>query len=168
MRLRYLLIAGLSVVCNGAVADSPLPPPGLTTICNAPNTHCATSDPISRRTTLVGRASGEALWVIDGFHRFFDVSNDGQALFVQSGFGNLLPTDVTRDQILFTIFRDGKLLQSVSIGALFDNPASLQRTASHLSWGQLEKIDANDNVVLMLVDGRRVAYSLVTGQKAAP
>jgi hypothetical protein len=137
------------------------------TVCNAPNTHCATSDPASRKTTLIGRASGEALWVIDGYNRYFDVSNDGRTILLRPDDANLAPVNASREHVLFIIVRDGRPIQSVKVGELFQSPAELRRTTSHLSWGHLEKIDAKDNAVFLLVDGRRVSYSLITGMSTS-
>lgn len=165
MRWHFMLIVVLCLACEAATADAPPPPPSLRTVCNSPRTHCATSDPVSRKTTLVSRVSGEALWSLDGYHRYFEVSNDGRTILLLSDYANLAPLNATNVHVLFTIYRDGRLIQSVLLGALFESPAKLQRTTSHLSWGQLEKIDVKDNAVFTLVDGRIVAYSLVTGRR---
>jgi hypothetical protein len=81
----------------------------------------------------------------------------------QSDYANLAPLDATKAHVLFTIYRDGKSIQTVTLGALFNSVSTLKQTASHLSWGHLEKIDASDNAVFLLDDGRRISYSLVTG-----
>jgi hypothetical protein len=159
----YLLFPFLCAICSLSIADAPLPPPTITTICNVSNTHCATSDPASRKTTLVERNSGVTLWSIDRYFRFFNVSNDGQAILAQSDYANLAPLDVTNGHVFFIIYRGGKPIQTVLFGTLFESASTLERTASHLFWGSLEKIDAKDNAVFLLVDGRRVSYSLVTG-----
>ncbi len=167
MRWTYLLIAPLSIYCSVSIADAPLPPPSVKTICNVANSHCATTDPNSFKTTLVERSSGAVLWSVDRYLRFFQVSNDGHAILAQSDYANLAPMDATKEHILFIIYRDGKPIQTVPLGALFESVAKLQRTVSHLSWGHLEKIDAKDNAVFLLDDGRRVSYSLVTGLRGS-
>ncbi len=158
-------MASLAIYCQAAIADSPLPPPSLITVCNSPNSHCATSNPASSKTILANRATGEALWSIDGYFRYFDVSNDGRTVLIQSDFGNFLPLNAGVDQALFSFVRDGRSLHVVKLGDLFRSAAELTRTASHLSWGHLEKIDGADNANFLLVDGRRVSYNLATGMR---
>ena len=166
MRPHFLLLALFSIACDFSIADSPLPPPTIKTICNVSNNHCATSDPVTNKTILFERNSGVTLWSIDRYFRFFNVSNDGLAILAQSDYANLAPLDVTKEHLLFIIYRGGKPIQTVLLGTLFENASTLERTASHLFWGRLEKIDTKDNAVFLLVDGRRVSYSLVTGLKA--
>ncbi len=160
---RYISTTVFTIHSSLAGADAPLPLPRVATVCNATNTHCATTDPTLMKTKLFARASSTVLWSIDHYIRFFQISNDGQAILAQSDFANLAPRDATNDHVLFNIYRDGKAIQTVKLGALFESPAELRPTTSHLSWGHVEKIDADDNAVLSLVDGRTVAYSLITG-----
>jgi len=167
MRWSCLLIAPLSIVCGVSIADSPLPPPSIKTICNASSSHCATTDPTTRKTSLVERSSGAVLWSVDRYLRFFSISNDGHAILAQSDYANLAPLDATREHVLFVIYRDGKPIQTVPLGALFEGASKLQRTVSHLSWGHLEKIDAKDNAVFLLNDGRKISYSLVSGLRVS-
>jgi hypothetical protein len=159
----YLLLPFLCGFCSLSIADAPHPAPTIKTSCNVSNSHCATSDPASRKTTLIERKSGAPLWSIDQYFRFFNVSNDGQAILAQSGYANLAPMNATKGHVLFIIYRGGKPIQTVLLGTLFESVSTLERTASHLAWGNLEKIDAKDNAVFLLVDGRRVLYNLVTG-----
>lgn len=167
LRWRYLLALPLSIFCSVSLADAPLPPPSITTICNASGSHCATTNPTTRRTILIERSSGAVRWSIDRYLRFFSVSNDGRAILAQSDYASLVPMDATRAHVLFVIYRDGKPIQTVPLGTLFESPSKLKPTASHLSWGYFQKIDAKDNAVFLLVDGRTVSYSLVTGLKIA-
>lgn len=163
-----LIVATLSLHCNIASADAPLPMPRVAAVCNAAKSHCATTDPSTSKTTLVKQSSGATLWAISRYIRFFQISNDGQSILAQSDFANLAPTYATNEHVLFEIYREAKVIQTVKLGALFESPAKLQRTVSHLSWGWVEKIDANDNAILSLIDGRKVAYSLITGLRAVP
>lgn len=167
MHWSYLLIAHLGLFCRVSIADSPLPPPSVATICNVANSHCATTDPASGKTTLVERSSGAVFWSVDRYLRSFQVSNDGHAILAHSDYANLAPLNATKEHVLFIIYRDGKPIQTVSLGALFEGASKLTRTVSHLSWGHLEKIDAKDNAVFRLDDGRRVSYSLVTGLRGS-
>jgi hypothetical protein len=165
MRWNRLPTALLLFTCNAAIADSPLPPPSIVTGCNVAATHCATSDPDKKTTRLVEKSSGATLWSVDQYYRFFQVSNDGQAILAQSDFANLVPLNATKEHVLFVIYRNGKPIQSVPLGALFEGTSQLRRTVSHFSWGHLLKIDEKDNAVFALDDGRRIAYSLVTGSR---
>jgi hypothetical protein len=164
---RFFLTATLSIYCSVASADAPLPPPSIATICNATKSHCATTDPSTNKTTLFKQPSGATEWSINRYIRFFQISNDGRAILAQSDFANLAPTYATNEHVLFDIYRDGKLIQTVKLSTLFESPSKLRRTVSHLSWGYIESIDANDNAVLSLIDGRKVSYSLITGIRVA-
>jgi len=107
------------------------------------------------------------LWSVDRYLRFFSISNDGHSILAQSDYADLAPLDATKEHVLFVIYRDGKPIQTVPLGALFEGVSKLQRTVSHLSWGHLEKIDAKDNAVFLLNDGRKISFSLVSGLRVS-
>jgi hypothetical protein len=168
MRWIFFLAFSLTSLGGPAIADAPLPPPRPITVCNTSASHCAHADPATRTTRLVAQSSREVLWSIDRYCRFFMVSNDGRSILAQSEYANLAPLNASRDHALFVIYRDGKPIQTVTLGALFNSVSELAQTASHYSWGKLHHLDPKDNAVFILDDGRKVTYSLITGARAIP
>lgn len=165
MKINWPLIVAISFFSIAAYGDSPLPPPSIHIVCNDIKSHCATSDPAAGKTDLKLQATGETLWSLNQYLRFFRVSHDGNSILALTDYANLAPLNATKSHLLFVIHRNGKSIQSVVMGDLFDHVSSLPKTASHLAWGNVEQIDAKDNVVFQLVDGRKVRYSLITGQR---
>jgi hypothetical protein len=150
-----------------ALADTPLPPPEKTTVCSSAKKVCAVSDPATRTTVVSSRVSRPATWTISGWHRWLFVSDDGKSVVVGYSGINLVPVDVTLKQPVLYFYNYDKLIRTVTLGDLYRSKSQLKRTASHLAWGSVSGINASNQVVVELVDGRKLAFSASTGRPQA-
>lgn len=142
--------------------DAPLPPFESLEHCNSSNTYCAVSDPVASTTLIRAAGSDQTIWSVPHYFRFITLAPDGAALIALSSSGNLVPLDATNETILFSIYREGKLISVIRMGDLFENPSLLPRTASHRTWGEIVRLTTN-TVAFRLPSGGVVNYSLRTG-----
>lgn len=149
-----------------ARADSPLPPPADVTRCNSAKTFCAVATVADGKTTLYKVVAGKrtAQWSVRGWSRSLFVSEDGK--YVARGYDglNLIPTDAPPDLVMVELFAGGKQTAKVSLKALVGDLKRLQRTVSHLHWGQIAGFDAGGLLLVRLADGSEVRVEPATGK----
>jgi hypothetical protein len=109
--------------------DAPLPPFDSLEHYNSSNTYCAVSDPVASTTLICAASSDQTIWSAPHYFWFITLAPDGAALIAFSSSGYLEPFDATNETILFSIYREGKLIRVIRIGDLFENPSLLLRTA---------------------------------------
>ncbi|HMN21329.1 MAG TPA: hypothetical protein PKA16_08040 [Ottowia sp.] len=150
---------GLSLLglASLAPADAPQPPPALHTVCTADRAVCAESDPVAGRTTARD-ADGRTLWTLPGWHRTLFLAGDGRSAVVAPDGANLVPLDATLARPVLRFFHEGRLLRSVTLGALYEELDALPRSASHRVWAQAIGFDAAGRFVVTLVDGRTASF----------
>jgi hypothetical protein len=162
----------IAVFCSGLIAgtsshlraDKPLPPPGKVTVCSSDQAFCAVADPAGPSLSVFSRGHSSPVWSLPAWHRHFFLSNDGDHLVIGPEGLSLLPLDTKRADSLLVFMKRKATVRVVAVGELFPDLASLRRTASHLEWGRVVGISPRDQVIVELVDGRRLAYSMVTGR----
>ncbi|MNM34988.1 hypothetical protein D3C81_456500 [compost metagenome] len=147
-----------------ALADTPLPPPEKQTICSPSGNACATSDPATNFTLVSSHASRQMPWTIPGWHRWLFVSDDGESVVVGYGGMNLVPVDVTLKEPVFLFYNKGKLVRTVTLGDLYERKSQLRRTISHFDWAHIPGINQANQLVVELVNGKKVAFAVSTGQ----
>ena len=76
---------------------------------------------------------------------------------------NLVPTDVPLSEPVLFFYHRGTLVRTVTLGDLYQQKSQLQSTVSHLLWVYTLAINASNQVVLDLVDGRKMAFKVSTG-----
>lgn len=147
-----------------AFADSPLPPPETLTVCSASRNTCAISDPATSTTRVSSPKSRVAPWTIPGWHRWLFVSDDETSVVVGYDGMNLVPVDVTLEEPVFFFYSSGKLVRVVTLGDLYKRKSQLVRTVSHLAWAQSARINGHNQLVVELMDGRKMAFAASTGK----
>ena len=151
-------------LCGPASADEPLRPPHLHTVCSASGAFCTTSDP-AQETTVVASSSGEVLWSIPGWHRWLFVANDGESVVIGYDGMNLVPVDVSLDEPVLFFYDRGDLVRTVRLGDLYQRRSQLRRTASHFAWAHIPGFNGSDQLIVELVNGKKVAFSAKTGKR---
>jgi hypothetical protein len=104
------------------------------------------------------------VWSLPTWHRQFYLSNDGDHLVIGPEGLSLLPLGTKLSDALLVFMNRKAVVRIVAVGELFPDLSSLRRTASHLEWGKVVGISPRDQLIVELVGGRRVAYSMVTGR----
>ena len=156
-----LIVALLAVP---ALADTPLPPPEKLTICSPSGKVCATSDPIADITLVSSQTFRQNPWKIPGWHRWLFVSDDGESVVVGYDGMNLVPVNVTLEEPVLFFYNKGKLVRTVTLGDLYERKSQLRRTVSHFAWAHIPGINRANQLVVELVNGKKVAFAASTGQ----
>jgi hypothetical protein len=165
--LFFTLSVLLSATANRASADAPLPPPAKYRVCSSSESFCAVADPVSQSVSIYRHGESTPVWSLRAWHRQVFIANDGDHLVIGPSGLNMIPVATRLRDPLF-VFMDRKAtVRVVSVGDLFPSLSSLRRTVSHYDWGHIVGISAHDQLVVDLVDGRRVAFSVVTGLEEA-
>ena len=154
----------LCLVGANVHADSPLPSPEVLTVCSLTKQFCAVSDPTSNTTHVYSQFSQKTLWSIPGWHRWLFVSNDGASVVVGYEGMNLVAEDVELTQpVLFFYFR-GELVRTVTLRDLYQRKSQLLHTVSHYAWVNSIGYNKANQLVVELVDGKRLAFTANNGQ----
>lgn len=105
-----------------------------------------------------------ALLLILGFSLFADepLLDNEPKYSVEKGsykvvftYTNLLPLNYKKENILFTVYKNGKEYDSQAIGDVLKNLRGLQRTASHYYWGTCKAI-YEKGIILDTVEGYKI------------
>jgi hypothetical protein len=148
-----------------AFADAPMPPPALVITCSLSRSVCAESDPASRITRVVRQSDGALLWSIPGWHRWLLVSDDGRSMAICNDLMNLVPRNADMSREVMHFYSQGIPVHTLRLADLLEDLSQLQRTASHLAWAESISVNSADQLVLRLVTGKTVMFSMNTGQR---
>jgi hypothetical protein len=159
-RLAILLIIS---VASPVFADSPQPAPAKVTVCSSTKNLCVLSDPASNTTVVSQQVPKGRTWTISGWHRWLFVSDDGESVVIGYGGMNLVPIDVTLQEPVLLFYNRGKFMRSVTLGDLYTSKSQLQRTVSHFVWAQSLGFNKSDQLVVELVNGKKVAFAAKNG-----
>ena len=151
-----------------AFADSPLRPPADFRVCDRSASYCAYVS--TTEGTIVYAISGKfrsrEIYRVPGWHRDAHLSTDGR--YFVSGFDglNLVPLNVSRDQVMISIYRNGKLIHDIRLKQLYNSLGSMPRTSSHFQWGWINSV-TNELIHLRTEEGN-VYVALETGVVSLP
>ena len=146
-----------------ALADAPLRPPAKYTVCSANQAFCAVADPTTQSVSIFARGATVPSWSLKPWHRQIFLANDGDHLIVGPSGLELIPLDTKLADPLLIFINRKAIVRVVSVGDLFASLSSLRRTASHYEWGRVVGISPRDQLVVKLVNGKRLAFNISTG-----
>lgn len=147
-----------------ARADSPLPPQQTVIACSPSGMVCANSDSRTNRTVVSRKNGPEASWSITGWHRWLFVADDGHSAVVGYAGMNLVPIQSDLQLAVLYFYKQGKLVRTIKLADLYCDKSQLTRTVSHLAWVVSIHVNRANQLVLELVSGRNVAFSMSTGE----
>ena len=144
--------------------DAPLPPPEIIERCSG--RYCAAADPkanvvVVRQGTISER--GNELWHVDGWERYFEVSNDGEYLVACYGGGNLLPLKYDAAWPMIRVYRRGKLVRALPLSEVVRDLSKLKRTVSHYDWGSCIGFASDQQYEIETADRGRLRFTLPSG-----
>jgi hypothetical protein len=161
------LLAALFGICRPLEADSPLRPPAKFTVCSPNHAFCAVADPAAGSVSVLARGASFPVWSLKGWHRQIFLADDGDHLVIGPEGLDLLPLETRPGDPLLVFMKRTAVVRVVPVGELFARVSSLPRTASHYAWGRIAGISARGQLVVQLVNGRRLAYNVFTGRVEA-
>lgn len=148
-------------------ADAPLPSPAKYTVWSPNRAFFAVADPAAQSVSVFARGAKSPTWSLRPWRRQVFLANDGDHLVIGPPGLNLIPLETKPGDALLVFMNREAVVQVVAVGDLFPRLSSLRRTASHYAWGGVIGITVHDQLVVQLVDGRRVAFDVRTGRQEA-
>ena len=170
---KYLFIKTTSVIgfvlfSQWVFADEPPPNPSVKTIWSANKEYYAVMDPdknITKVVQIFDKDKKKTLWSMYGWFRVAGLSSDGKHLVTGFQGMNLLPINHKEDEVMLYFFREGKLIHYVTLDQLIEDPDNLQRTVSHIYWGNYLGFDEEGHYVLETVENRKIVFDVKTGMR---
>jgi len=156
-------IAIILLSIGSALADSPLPRPAIHRASSPSGDFTVVSDP-SAGTRLLESGSGKQLCELPGWFRSIYVSNDGEHFATGYSGVNLLPLNADDSLELITFWRRCRKVESVPLRTIVPERSILQRTASHLAWGNITGVDETGHLVVTRIDGRVFRFDMASGK----
>jgi hypothetical protein len=146
----FILVFFVSI----AHADEPLFQPSSYRTCDTLINFCAYSE-VGKNTTVYavnGKFNINELYQIPGWHRSIFISQTGKYVAIGYSGLNLVNKDVTAQEVMLTIYENGKLVKEYTLGQLLHTMDSLKPTSSHYHWGSIIQVD-DYGVELETVEG---------------
>jgi hypothetical protein len=156
-------VLALGIGAIGARADEAFLPPARLVVTSPDGRVAAISDPSSATTTVEQAGTHQLLWRLPGWHRWIFVANDGRHAVVGNEGMNLIPQDYRDELVLFSFWREGRLVREITVKAFVPDRRMLQKTVSHYHWGAIKEIDAANRLVVVRADGKTFRFDLDTG-----
>jgi hypothetical protein len=151
-----VLLAGL-LTGTPAWADEPLPAPYRVTLSSEKKRYSVVSEPTRNETQVFrGRPSGKPLWTVEGWHQVLFISDEGTLAIGQPG-NNLLERNYQPTDVLLRLYRDGKLVRTVTVAEVIPDRKLLRETVSHWYWGVFEGF-SKGKFWLKRLDGKRFSF----------
>jgi len=126
------------VATQSAFADEPPDPAATHKIVSSSQTCWAVTDAKTHVTTAYRNAQQDKpvmLWSAPGWFRVADLSADCRYLVTGYDGGSLLPANADGELVMLSFYRDGKIIRRIRLKELICDWSQLDRTASHLAWG---------------------------------
>ena len=161
--LGWSIVLLLFVACELVLADAPLRPPAKYKVCSPNEAFCAVGDPATQSVSVFARGATVPSWSLKSWHRQIFLANDGDHLIIGPSGLELIPLGTKLADPLLVFMNRTAIVRVVSVGDLFASLSSLRRTASHYDWGRVVGVSARDQLVVQLVNGKRVAFNISTG-----
>lgn len=161
-----LSIVAVLVTSTGVFADAPLKPPSRVVVWSANKRFVAVADP-AKDSVAVYRVEGRErtqLWSIEGWERWFDLSDDGDHLVVGYSGLNLVSLDYRPEWTMLSFYARGRVLRIWSLGALVPDLGKLERTASHYYWGHAVGFNAKGLYEVEVVGRGTLQFDVRTGR----
>lgn len=89
---------------------------------------------------------------IKGWHRSFYISPNGEYVVIGFAGLDLVPKSVRPNQIMLSIYHNGKLQHTIALSQLLYSLDSLRPTVSHYYWGSISQV-SDFHVRLDTVEG---------------
>lgn len=137
-----------------AFGDAPLLEPQQVRACDDQVNFCVLSDPkgITSIYKISGNFKATETYKISGWFRAPHISPDGKYFVAGYSGLNLVPQDVTPEEVMVAIYKNGVLDKVIKLGELLHSMQSLKRTVSHYEWGYIKSV-SNYGVELQTVEG---------------
>jgi hypothetical protein len=80
---------------------------------------------------------------------------------------NLVPAESDLQLEVVHFYNQGNLVRTIRLSDLYSDRSQLTRTVSHLAWVRSIHVNGANQLVLELVSGRSMAFSMSSGEPQA-
>ena len=143
------------ILLNSIFADEKLLPPETYIEHSKNEKYFITVDfPEKKITCFENNDMEKSLWQIDGWYYSVFLSNDAKYC-VTSDYQDLIPLEFNKKSILFSVYKNGKIYDNVTVQKVINNSKNLQRTESHYKWGTISSV-STEGILLNTVEGKKI------------
>ena len=113
----------------------------------------------------VGRREKIPMWSTEACFEEVWVANDGQHIIGTNYAEGTLPSNYTKEEILFSFFKNGKSIGDIGLSEIISDLSKLEKTQLGLRWGNLKGFNEAGYLVAETVENQVVMFDPATGTK---
>jgi len=113
----------------------------------------------------VGRREKIPMWSTEACFEEVWVANDGQHIIGASYAEGALPSNYTKEEIIFSFFKNGKPIGDIGLSEIISDLSTLEKTQLGLRWGNLKGFNEAGYLVAETVENQILMLDPTTGTK---
>jgi len=165
--MKRILFIILLCITSVSHADEPLPDPKTYQVWSENKKYFAEINLEDDLTTVFRIGKNEErkeLWQMYGWFRWAYLSNDGMYIGIPFWGESLIPRDYRKEQVVFRLVKEGKLIRVIRLNELIENFNNLIETASHYYWGNYRGFNNNNEFIIETVEKNHFTLNPNTGK----
>ena len=113
----------------------------------------------------VGRREKNPMWSTEACFEEVWVANDGQHIIGATYAEGTLPSNYTKEEIIFSFFKNGKSIGDIGLSEIISDLSKLEKTQLGLRWGNLKGFNEAGYLVAETVENQMLMLDPTTGTK---
>jgi len=113
----------------------------------------------------VGRREKIPMWSTEACFEEVWVANDGQHIIGAIYAEGALPSNYTKEEIIFSFFKNGKPIRDIGLSEIISDLSTLEKTQLGLRWGNLKGFNEAGYLVAETVENQILMLDPTTGTK---
>jgi len=113
----------------------------------------------------IGMREKIPMWSIKACFEEVWVSNDGQHIIGEAYAEGALPSNYTKEEIIFSFFKNGKSIGDIRLSEIISDLSKLTKTQLGLTWGNLKGFNEAGYLVVETVENQILMLDPTTGTK---
>lgn len=144
------------LIYNIIFADDPQLPPEINTEYSKNGKYFVTADFHKKQISCYKINEEKSLWKIDSYYYYVFLTNDANYC-VTSNYLDLIPLKLKKNDILFSVYKNGMIYDNVNLEKVVTNSNKLVKTVSHRHWGTINSVNSQ-GILLNTVEGKKIYY----------
>ena len=133
-------------------SDGPGSYPKIQQVFDDASSYCALVEGDQTTIYKYGCLTGKEKYSIPGWHPHGYLRKQG-SIFISLYPGlNLLPLDVSNNEVMIEVWKNGHIFHQVKLSSLINSMSSLERTVPHYHWGMFKEVKG-DIIYMKTVEG---------------
>ena len=113
----------------------------------------------------IGRREKIPLWSTEACFEEVWVANDGQHIIGATYAEGTLPSNYTKEEIIFSFFKNGKSIGNIGLSEIINDLSNLKKTQLGFRWGNLKGFNEAGYLVAETVENQVLMFDPKTGTK---